>query len=367
LSTDEARLLHIDRQRGAAQRDARASGGRYELCPTCPAVGIFRHQDDVAHNSRPPPTTPKPLHELERAAFTGIAEGESDCRNASHVWITVGSKDGQAALFGARPSFCHEHLHVPPPLAKLGSFWRTRWLLVRAYLQEHRMLRLAILTDAYDVAVNNMSVHELEERFAALTRRAGADASAPLPRLVLATEDTCWIGSICSKVEKDTFVRARIVADPNAGHRFMHSQMMGTRDGLLDLIQSGLLSNETDDMKMMYRYIVADATRVAFDDDESIFANFARGFALGASKSRRHDERSMMCWDGMCAINPNGVKGVTCSTQRTGTSIFLHDAARQRTVSPLMWHINGPSLAFLSRHPTCAAAIMVLRNLSTGR
>ena len=148
LSTDEARLLHIDRQRGAAQRDARASGGRYELCPTCPAVGIFRHKDDVAHHSRSPPTTPKPLHELERAAFTGIAEGESDCRNASHVWITVGSKDGQAALFGARPSFCHEHLHVPPPLAKLGSFWRTRWLLVRAYLQEHRMLRLAILTDA---------------------------------------------------------------------------------------------------------------------------------------------------------------------------------------------------------------------------
>lgn len=235
--------------------------------------------------------------------------------------------------------------------------------------------------------VNQLSVHDLEERFASLTREWSANRSAawrirrsdawparrghsearlearhsataaPPPRLVLATEDTCWIGSNCAEATKDAFVRARLRADPNARHRFMHSQMIGTRAGMLELIQSGLASGETDDMKMMFDYIVVDASRVAFDDDETIFATFARGFVPGQSTSKLHTERNMMCWDGVCSVNRNGTRSVTCSTSRDGTSVALHDARTQRTVSPLMWHLNGPSIAFVSKHPTCATAI----------
>jgi len=227
---------------------------------------------------------------------------------------------------------------------------------VGEYLLAHTTLRLAILTDAYDVIVNELSALDLEERFASLTAATATAARRP-PGLVLSTEDTCWIGMNCGKSTKNAFVRARLHADPNAGHRFMHSQMMGTRAALIDLIQSGLASGETDDMKMMFDYIVADASRVAFDDDETIFGTFARGFVPGASTSTKHAERSMMCWDGLCAVDRNGTKAVTCSTNDASTSVALHDPLKGRTISPLMWHLNGPSSAFVSRHPTCATAI----------
>jgi len=204
--------------------------------------------------------------------------------------------------------------------------------------------------------VNKLSVLELERRFALLTRRSAVSVSQPPPRVVLSTEETCWIGSICTDAEKRAFVRARLIADPKAQHRFMHSQMLGTREGLLDLIQSGLCSNETDDMKMIFNYIVDDAARVAFDDHESMFATFARGFAPGPSTSKLHDERSMMCWDGVCAVDQNATENIKCTVGKDG-ELGLRYTLRQRTVSPLMWHVNGPSLAFLQRHPTCAKGV----------
>jgi hypothetical protein len=203
----------------------------------------------------------------------------------------------------------------------------------------------------YDVIVNALPIHAIEERFASITRRM-AGAKLPPPRVVLATEESCWIGSICTRAEKDAFVRARLRADPNAEHRFMHSQIMGTRSGMLDLLQSGLLSNETDDMKMLFNYIIAHPAQVAFDDHETIFATFARGFVPGVSTSTKHDERSLMCWDGVCAIDQKRRRGISCTT--SSGSLALYDNSTGRIARPLMWHVNGPSLAFLKRHPSCA-------------
>lgn len=227
-------------------------------------------------------------------------------------------------------------------------------ILQWAFLHDHLFPHIDCFR--YDVVVNAMPMHELEERFASLTRRASITAVRP-PQIVLATEDTCWIGSVCTHKERDVFVRARQLADSKAQHRFMHSQVMGTRAGLLDMIDSGLRSGETDDMKMMFDYIVADPTRVAFDDSEAIFATFARGLVSGPSTSKVHDERSLMCWDGVCAIDRNLTKAAyVCSTDNDG-SVTLRDMSKPRNVRPLMWHVNGPSIAFLSRHPTCAKGV----------
>jgi len=224
------------------------------------------------------------------------------------------------------------------------------------------MLRHTVhLPHRYDVILNPLSGHAVEEHFASLTQRHFAvTAGAHLPGVVVATEDTCWVGSTCTVAQRDSFVRARLRADPRAGHRFMHSQMMGTREGLLKLFEAGLASAQTDDMRMLFDYIVADATRVAFDDEELLFATFARGFVSGVSQSDRFDERSLMCWDDVCAVDQKNASGsIGCMTEshEDGNSILLHDARTRRSVAPLMWHVNGPSLAFLLRHPTCAKAV----------
>ena len=151
MSTDEARLLHIGQHRGEAQSNARAKGGRYAACPTCPRVGVF-----VANRSsqRSPPSVASSSPATPGRRQLINTDGELRCTDEAYVWITVGSADRADALSGARPPICHEHLVLPATWMKQfarrrHSFWRNRWLLVQKYLLAHKKLRLAILTDAY--------------------------------------------------------------------------------------------------------------------------------------------------------------------------------------------------------------------------
>jgi hypothetical protein len=105
-------------------------------------------------------------------------------------------------------------------------------------------------------------------------------------------------------------------------------------------------------LKMLFNYIIAHPAQVAFDDHETIFGTFARGLVPGVSTSTKHDERSLMCWDGVCAIDQKRRRGISCTT--SSGSLALYDNSTGRIARPLMWHVNGPSLAFLKRHPSCA-------------
>ena len=367
-AADDAWLLHLSRPRDAVWVEMPGGGSSWDAAPATqlpplPSGGEPRAAQSDEHGS-----ARNDAQSPSRAEERGVLR----CTNASLVWITVGRGDGKAAaLFGSTPPCCHEHLELPPQwMRQFGalkrSFWRNRWLLVHEYLHAHPSMRYVVLSDAYDVVVNPMSTSELQRRFDALSQRPHTAAVAVTafpsgtvarrPHLVLSTEDTCWIGAVCTSAQKDAFVRARLLADPSAQHRFMHSQLMGTREGVLDLIGYGLRSGGTDDMRMMYDYIVQDASRVAFDDEEAIFATFARGFVAGVSTSSNFDERSLMCWDGVCAIDRNGTRSVACSTGEDG-ALALHDPRQGRVVRPLMWHVNGPSIAFVQRHPTCSKGI----------
>ena len=204
---------------------------------------------------------------------------------------------------------CHKHLQ-----ASQTNFWRARWMAVLEYVRNHTSLQYVALTDIGDTHLNPFNVSELIAKFASVALER---------RLLISTENTCWMGRVCTAADLRRFK----TVFPDTGQRFMHSQYMGTREGVLHMLEWGASTNMTDDMHMIYEYALRHRQRIAFDTGQVLFGSFAVA---------QLDHRGRFkCWSGRCrAIAADCYKHErrVCST------------VSKRTVCPALWHVNGPAL-----------------------
>lgn len=285
--------------------------------------------------------------------FANVNLVQPGCSGQQHVWLTLsGAGDDRARrpLFlhhGARqPPICHQHIqigqeHIYKYEDNTTSFWSARWRVVREYLMNSSHVETVTLTDSFDVFLNNITAAGLLGRFHALTLTG--------PKLAFAAEDACWVGRFCTDAEVATFKNARSTSHDRDSrpHKFMHSQMMGARFDVLRLLDWAHTQRHTDDMRLMYEYILAHPSRVVLDLKETIFATLAR--ASPDTKGR------LRLWSGKGSFR--GV-GPSYSCQRADGVVTLAGGPREdAAVTPVAWHMNGASWLFLrAAHDSCMMA-----------
>lgn len=241
------------------------------------------------------------------------------------TWVTASPRHHLNPPLVSSP-LCHVHLTV----RHSKHFWWQKWAAVRDYLEEHAEINVAMVTDVYDVYVSPWTTSSVLSRFHRLT--------APSKSLLLSTEDTCWIGRVCNRTDVQQFQEANV-----SNHRFMQSQFMGDRSSVLHMLRWGLGLGITDDMHMMYRYILVHPDRVALDENFELFGSLA---LAEPSSSARY-----MCRDGWCGAS---TRRYTCSRDPSHHGVCIASDSFQ-TMCPLVWHGNGLlSRAFLETNPECS-------------
>lgn len=189
-----------------------------------------------------------------------------------------------------------------------------------------------LVTDVFDVHVNPWPTSHIVSVFRELTAHR-----APL---LLSTEETCWVGHVCDRGEVERFQATAEVSS----HRFMQSQFVGARERVLHMLEWGLGTGETDDMRMMYEYIRAHPRAVAMDAESRMFGSLA--FATPDANG------GYMCWDGRCSESR---AHRACVRDARGGVCVRTNAT---TTCPLLWHANGLlSRAFLRSHPACTRVL----------
>ena len=192
------------------------------------------------------------------------------------TWLTASTT--QWSQMHMWDGVCHKHLPLNPSQSS-RNFWRDRWRAVLQYVREHTSLRYVVLTDIGDTHLNPFTADEIIDQF----RLVASGRS-----VLLSTEMTCWIGRVCSAEAVQRFK----TVFPTTG-RFLHSQYMGTRDGLLHMLSWGANTTMDDDMHMIYEYALRHAERIALDTNQTIFGSFAN--------AQRDDKGKYMCWSGKCS------------------------------------------------------------------
>ena len=149
-------------------------------------------------------------------------------------------------------------------------------------------------------------------------------------QVVVSTEESCWIGRICSRADVDRFRNLNI-----STKRFIHSQYMGHRIPLLHMLDWGIKQHMTDDMAMIYLYTLNYPEYVALDEHQQLFGS------LAITQSSLTGPYS--CWEGSCTAK----KSSTVCLKRNNV-VCIENAC------PILWHANGPiSESFLNRNPKC--------------
>ena len=260
------------------------------------------------------------MREMHRPA----ARGHNNC--TALTWVTV------AHTRGVRPhglTACHAALL---PAGGAGSFWRRKWVAVHRYVAGHPEVGAFVVTDVYDVRVNPWPTARVLERLGAL---------APRTSLLLAAEDTCWVGAVCSRAQVAAFERTGLTT----GRRFLHSQFAGARAPVLRMLTWGIRSGWQDDMRIMYEYVRAFPQRATLDAAGAVFGSLAFAEFNGT------DAGPYVCWEGRCGAS---VRARACVRGAAGDTCIRTEGGASRAACPLLWHGNGMlSHAFLDAHPRC--------------
>lgn len=223
---------------------------------------------------------------------------------------------------GANTQLCHVHLLVHAR----AHFWRHKWIAVHRYVVDHPATHAFLVTDVLDVYVNPLTTSRVLARFRGLSPRAP---------LLLSTEDTCWIGRVCTRADVRRFQAAGA-----ARARFMQSQFIGTRRGVSHMLAWGLSQGMVDDMHMMYAYILAHPSGVTMDESGGMFGTLSFADPDPAGE--------YMCWNGTCTAS----RSARQCLRRSDGGVCI--AGEGRVACPLVWHANGLlSRAFLVAHPHC--------------
>ena len=240
------------------------------------------------------------------------------------TWITASTSHN------VKPPSVNTHLcHVHVVVRQRQHFWRQKWIAVRDYLGDHPDVDVTIVTDLYDVYVNPLTPSSILSRFHQLTGTHNKKS------LLISTEDTCWIGRICNRADVQRFHMANVSAG-----RFMQSQFMGKRANILHMLNWGLDLSLTDDMEMMYEYIISHPDRVTLDDEYDMFGSLAY--------TEPSANAPYMCRAGRCDASS---RRYTCLPSHRG--VCITDSVR--TSCPLVWHGNGLlSRAFFTSNPHCS-------------
>lgn len=221
------------------------------------------------------------------------------------TWLTTSTTSWTPTHFWN--GVCHKHLQIR---AITKQFWRDRWMAVLQYVREHTSLRYVTVTDMGDIHLNPFTANEIIDQF----RLVASGRS-----VLISTEMTCWIGKVCNKEDAQKFK----TVFPKTG-RFMHSQYMGTRDGLLHMLNWGANTMMTDDMHIIYEYALLHNEQIAFDTNQMIFGSFA--------VARLDEKGGLMCWSGKC-------RPVVTGCYRYERRIC--DTVSNKTTCPALWHMNG--------------------------
>ena len=249
--------------------------------------------------------------------------------NCSIVWITLSSHHTHR-LNGLHPSVCHRHLRMVPH-GNPTLFWRRRWVLLESHLRHMSEDPYVLMTDT-DVQVNHYSRETIHDRIRSLHR----------PRtVVLSTEQICWVGHACTWDEIHRFKRKNV-----SRARFMNSQFAGRRSDVLHMLSWGLRTEHTDDMRMIYEYVLAHPERVVLDEGQLLFGS------LALVDADAHGEWT--CWDGPCTVR---TRRLVCTRER---GVVCVDG-----VCPIVWHGNGPSTKVLDRNRDCSTALDFKNSLGT--
>ena len=232
------------------------------------------------------------------------------------TWLTVST--GIFHTNTVWTNVCHQHITIGS-----NDFWRERWRSIRNYLRMHPRVQHIIMTDT-DIHTNPS--HNVLERFRRIVSQSNRS-------IVVSTEDTCWIGRICSISDALRFQSANL----STSGKFMHSQFMGNRDAVLFMLNWGLQQDERDDMRMIFDFILAHPSMVTLDEQYEIFGSLA--FA------QPHVDGTYICWGGeRCRVRMH-----TSTCRKHGDSICIGSAC------PIAWHANGPlSDAFLKKNSHCS-------------
>ena len=212
-------------------------------------------------------------------------------------------------------------------------FWREKWIAIQAYIMNNPKVRRFLVTDVFDIHMNPWTSSRVISLFHTLTANR-----APL---LLSTEDTCWIGHICTRDD----VRRFQVTNVSHG-RFMQSQFIGTRHNVLNMLTWGLRLGKWDDMLMMYEYIRAHPYAVTMDESSAMFGS------LAFASPDTHGEYT--CWYGKCSASRASYECL-----KWHRNICIRESRNgSRLVCPLLWHANGLlSRAFLRNNPQCTRFI----------
>ena len=174
---------------------------------------------------------------------------------------------------------CHEHIVVRK--MNTSAFWRERWRVVWRFLTNRPDVQHLMLTDT-DIHVNPFTASEILERFDRM-RRTKPES------VVVATEETCWIGHVCSREQVARFQNAH-----SSKGRFIQSQYIGRRTDLLHMLEFGIASSESDDQRRIFDYSLAHPERVTLDYGQILFGSLA-------PRSSMH---SVISCAGMANANP---------------------------------------------------------------
>ena len=239
-------------------------------------------------------------------------------------WVTV-SPNREPKWHSVWKDVCHEHIVVPE--MNTSAFWPERWRVVWRFLTNRPDVQHLMLTDT-DIHVNPYTASEILERFDRM-RRTKPES------VVVATEETCWIGHVCSRQQVARFQNAH-----SSKGRFIQSQYIGRRTDLLHMLEFGIASSESDDQRRIFDYSLAHPERVTLDYGQILFGSLA----LTELDALGH----FVCGDGKC-------KSKSAPTRCISTEKRVCLAPDMGgPICPISWHGNGPfARDFLIRNRPC--------------
>ena len=243
-------------------------------------------------------------------------------------WVTV-SPNREPKWHSVWKDVCHEHIVVRK--MNTSAFWRERWRVVWRFLTNRPDVQHLMLTDT-DIHVNPYTASEILERFDRM-RRTKPES------VVVATEETCWIGHVCSREQVARFQNAH-----SSKGRFIQSQYIGRRTDLLHMLEFGIASSESDDQRRIFDYSLAHPERVTLDYGQILFGSLA----LTELDALGH----FVCGDGKC-------KSKSAPTRCISTEKRVCLAPDMgEPICPISWHGNGPfARDFLIRNRPCRAML----------
>lgn len=319
---------------------------------------------------------------------------DSSCSGHTAVWVLVldanyvPTRNDQLWLERLQKAspICVQIFQTAPDMGQL-TFVQQKQLTVRDAILNNPSWKYILCTDAYDVYVNPFSEKELLSRFKAITK-----GRAPL---VVAAEPSCMSGQTCEEGEPKRWLdRVRQGGGKVQILSFPNSQFIGERDALMSFFttvlgarkgKTGLakVKSNFSNGEAVTRMVRVEPDAVTLDIDERIFASMARGMArvsqvsrLGQSvhwSARGPIEGRLSSQENRLGLRfllekftctKKGVKAEDCQMQKdwgdcrrsADGTVAVHELYKNRTVTPLTWHLNGPAKHTIKSSKHCRAS-----------